>query len=261
MPCYRDFFTPKGIDLGAGTAVTGLNNEKLIITIEAFPDPETMRASIPMLDALRPHLARAVSLASELQLRECRSAVAALERVGAGAAFLNERGQVIAANDAFASQLGITLLDMRDRLHLTQRTSDAALGLALARLMTTGLGASIGIRDELGIGIAALHLIPVQKTAREVFVSNAVIALVSRPAQKGAPDAGLIQTLFDLTPAEAAVARAITNGESVESVARDTGKSVETVRSHLKRVFSKTATGRQSELSNLLRGFAPPALL
>lgn len=258
MPCYRDYLTPIGADHGAGTAITGVRNERLVVTIEVFPDAATMQASIPMLDSLRPHIGRAVVLASELQLRECVSAVDALDRVGTGAAFLGSRGQVIAANPSFAEQLGTALLDMRDRLRLSHRLADAALGKALAPGGIGEHGASIALRDEFGIGVAALHLIPVRRMAQEFFAGAATIALVARPALTGAPDCKLIQTLFDLTPTEASVARAIADGQSVEAIARDTKKSVETVRSHLKRIFSKTSTGRQNELALLLRGFAQP---
>ena len=71
MPCYCDYLTPLKADHGAGTAVAGVNGERLIVTFEALPDANTMSASVSILDNLRPHLARAVSLASELQLREC----------------------------------------------------------------------------------------------------------------------------------------------------------------------------------------------
>lgn len=258
LPCYRDFLTPRRADHGVGTAIAGVNNERLIVTFEAFPDAETMCASVPILDDLRPHLARAVALASELQLRECFSSVSALERVGAGAAILGERGQVIAANAGFTEQLGDALFDTRERLRLAHRAADAAFATSIARVVPSGHGTSVAIRNELGLGIAALHLIPVRRTAQEIFAGASVIALVSRPSQDDVPDSGLVQALFDLTPAETAVAVAISTGSSVEEIARNTEKSVETIRTHLKRVFSKTATMRQSELCSLLRGFAAP---
>ncbi len=88
----------------------------------------------------------------------------------------------------------------------------------------------------MGIGVAALHLVPVRRIAHEVFAGAATTAFVARPAFDVAPDARLIQTLFDLTPTEAAVARSIASGGTIEGIAQISGKSVETIRSHLKRV-------------------------
>ena len=64
----------------------------------------------------------------------------------------------------------------------------------------------------------------------------------SKPSIPLGSDARLIQTLSDLKPTEAAVARSIASGGTIEDIARVSGKSVETIRSHLKRVYSKTAT-------------------
>ena len=66
------------------------------------------------------------------------------------------------------------------------------------------------------------------------------------------PAADIISALYDLTPAEARVARSIAQGYSPAEVARQLNLSSETIRSQLKRVFAKTSTKRQSELSLLI---------
>ncbi len=258
MPVYRDFLTPAQADKGAGTLIMGTANDRIVLTVEGFSDRDTLERAVPWLDMLRPHLARAAILAAELQLRECRSIVEAFGRIGAGAAILGRRGEVVARNHRFGSQLDVGLIEQRDRLRFANRASDAAFLSALGSVTSTGKGASVAIRDELGIGVAALHLVPVRRSAHEVFAGATIIAVVARPAIDAAPDARLIQTLFDLTPTEARVARAISSGGTVDAIAKSTGKSVETIRSHLKRVYSKTSTSRQNELAVLLRGFGSP---
>lgn len=66
------------------------------------------------------------------------------------------------------------------------------------------------------------------------------------------PSVAAIGTLFDLTPAEARVAQAIAGGEDLNNIAEAQGVTVSTARTYLKRVFSKTETGRQAELVRLL---------
>jgi DNA-binding CsgD family transcriptional regulator len=68
------------------------------------------------------------------------------------------------------------------------------------------------------------------------------------------PPAQLLEALFDLTPAEARVARAIGEAQPPEDVAGALGVSVETVRKQLRAVFAKTGTSRQAELVRLLAG-------
>lgn len=255
MPVYRDFLTPMKMDMGAGTVVAGPNSDRIVLTMEGFPDRDRLDRAVPRLDLLRPHLARAAILAAELQLRECRCIVEAFGRIGAGAAVLNQRGDVITHNNQFYTQLDAGVLEQRDRLRFAHRHSNTTFAKALGNVATSKKGSSVAIRDELGIGVAALHLVPVRRSAHEVFAGATTIALVARPAPQGAPDSRLLQALFDLTPAEAGVARAIATGGTVNDIAQTGGKSLETVRSHLKHVYSKTATSRQNELAILLRGF------
>lgn len=58
----------------------------------------------------------------------------------------------------------------------------------------------------------------------------------------------LMQSLFDLTPRETQVVRLLAEGHSVESLSHKMGISLNTARTHLRSIFAKTSTGRQSEL-------------
>ena len=58
--------------------------------------------------------------------------------------------------------------------------------------------------------------------------------------------------LFGLTPAEAGLALEVVRGGSSESMACRLGISVNTVNTHLRRIFDKTSTHRQADLLKLL---------
>jgi DNA-binding CsgD family transcriptional regulator len=62
----------------------------------------------------------------------------------------------------------------------------------------------------------------------------------------------VLETLYQLTPAEAELVRLIAEGRSLEEVAAERGVTMNTVRSQLKQVFSKTETSRQGELVHLV---------
>lgn len=64
-------------------------------------------------------------------------------------------------------------------------------------------------------------------------------------------------TLFDLTPAEARVARALTTGETVEEIASKGGVSLSTIRTHVRGVLQKKGYHRQAEVVALLSGLSP----
>jgi len=62
----------------------------------------------------------------------------------------------------------------------------------------------------------------------------------------------ILRTLFGLTPAECRVALLLGVGHSPQEIAQTIGVSFETVRSHIKSIFSKTNVKRQGELIRLL---------
>ena len=63
--------------------------------------------------------------------------------------------------------------------------------------------------------------------------------------------------LFDLTPAEAKVARDIASGLNVEGLAGSLNLSPATIGNQLNAVLAKTGTKRQAELTLLLSGTRP----
>jgi DNA-binding CsgD family transcriptional regulator len=64
----------------------------------------------------------------------------------------------------------------------------------------------------------------------------------------------VLQGLFDLSPAEAKVARAIAAAKPIDALSQSLKLSKETIRSQLKAVFAKTGVTRQAELVALLSG-------
>ena len=79
-----------------------------------------------------------------------------------------------------------------------------------------------------------------------------ILTPVARP---NAPPVELIQSLFDLTPAEAKVARGLASGETLEEIAAANNLSRNTIRSQLRGALEKTGSRRQAELVALLGGF------
>ena len=67
----------------------------------------------------------------------------------------------------------------------------------------------------------------------------------------------LLATLYDLSPAELRIASALLAGKSPEQYALEAGVTMNTIRTQLKNMFSKTGTHRQSELVALLNRVPP----
>ena len=98
------------------------------------------------------------------------------------------------------------------------------------------------------------HVIPTPREARNLFDGAIGVFVMTPVAAPTAPAADLIQALFDLTPAEARVARGIVSGGQVSHLAERFGVSTETVRGQVKHVLSKVGAATQAELVGRLSG-------
>jgi DNA-binding CsgD family transcriptional regulator len=85
--------------------------------------------------------------------------------------------------------------------------------------------------------------------SRDLFEGGLGILAVTPISGPTAPDAALIQGLFDLTPAEAKVARGIAQGLTVDEMAARYGTARETVRTQVKTLLGKTGARRQVEVA------------
>ena len=82
--------------------------------------------------------------------------------------------------------------------------------------------------------------------------------IISDPENKAAIPAETLTVLFGLTPAEARLAIALANGNSLTEAADRHRVRHETARKQLKSIFIKTHTNRQGELLRLLNGLIGP---
>lgn len=80
------------------------------------------------------------------------------------------------------------------------------------------------------------------------------IVFIGDPENPGQIDAMRLCDLYGLSRAEARVAALLAQGNRLDETAQILGVAYETVRKHLKQIFSKTGTDRQAELVRMLVG-------
>jgi DNA-binding CsgD family transcriptional regulator len=257
-PVYRDFWRPLGIGWIAGTAIRVPTGENASFFVTRWTERGPFeRAIVQKLDELRPHLARSALMAARLRLERARGATEALALIGLPALVLNEQGKVLAANHLIEALTGYVHWRAQDRVALTDAGADKLLRDAIATLdQESGQAVrSFPVRSAEAAMVA--HLLPVRRTARDIFVRCAAVLMMTPVTAPQAPPVELVQSLFDLTPAEARVARSLASGKTVEDIATDGGVSRNTVRTQLDRVMEKTGCNRQAEVVALLTGLSP----
>ena len=256
-PFYRDILYPRGLGWGAGTFVPLPTGDVVGFSLDRDFDrgPVEPRA-IEQLDELRPHLGRSAFMSARLQLERAQAASETLAMIGLATLVLDEKGKVLAANALIEAMPDYVQWRAHDRLTLKDKSADLLLRRAIATIDLSG-GAGVrsfplrGVEDRPTM---VAHVIPVRLSARDIFVRCAAVMVLTPVTLPQAPPVELVQSLFDLTPAEARVARSLAAGKTVDDIASDGGTSRNTVRTQVRSVLEKTGCSRQTDVVGLLTG-------
>lgn len=216
-----------------------------------------------------PHVRRAVLIGKIIDLHKVEAAALAdtLDGLATAIFLADASGRIIHANAAGHAMLaeGAVVRGSRGKLV----AADAVAGRALhdilmnaesgdAAIGTTGIAVPLSSRD--GERYVA-HVLPLTCGARrKAGIAYSVVAAVF--VHKAAIDLPhpleAIASTFKLTPAEMRVLLMVVQLGGVPDIAPVLGVSEETVKTHLKRVFSKTNTSRQADLVKLIAGYMSP---
>ena len=123
-----------------------------------------------------------------------------------------------------------------------------------------GNGAGIPLRFADGRPAVA-HVLPLQRGAMRYGMGSGAAAaiFVATPTDSHTPIDALSQ-LFELTDAEMRVLGQISAGKNRGQAARSLSIADSTVKTHLDRIFSKTGTSTQAELSRLILSLSAPVV-
>ncbi len=218
---------------------------------------------VRILELLLPHLARAMRLHLRLKAADVHknTTIEALNRLTLGIMLLDRHRRILFANTAAEAVLAQAdgLGTSPSGLHAATAPQSAALqqlvDRAANRGSVSGRGGILRIDRPSMKSPLLLHVLPAGAGAGSSWIPEprpVAIVFVSDPEQAGRQCAPYLNTLYSLTPAEAAVAEAIARGQGVPEAAESLHVAPSTLRWHLQRVFDKTGTSRQAELARLV---------
>lgn len=258
-PIYRDNWRKIGLWWGAATAIGLPTGEAVSIVLSrtAAQGPAGADA-IQRLDTLRPHFARTAVLAARLHLARAEAASQTLAALGLAAMVLDDCGKVLAANSLIENLVNHVHWRAGDRIKLMDGQADDLLVEALARIARNDNGGvrSFPVRDAMTDALMVGHVVPIRFSARDIFARSSAVFILMPVTAPSSPPVELVMSLFDLTPAEARVARGLAAGKTVNELAGDNGVSPNTVRVQVRGVLEKTGCQRQTDVVNLLGGLS-----
>lgn len=262
QPFYTEFARPRGIGWGGAASVIPVpTGEMLFLDVEYRDGPERMDAeTLRKLDVLRPHIPRAALFSTRLAFEKAQAATTALDIVGLPAGVLSRSMRLIAANRRLDAMVPSVIRDSKQRITLASPNADALLAATLAQNAASVPSAvgSVPVPATHEHPPYIIHIVPTRGAANDVFSNAAAVLVVTPVVPSEVPTAEVLQGLFDLTPAEARVARGVGELQTLEAIAAEAGVSRETIRSQVRAVLTKTGMTRQGDLAALLAGTRLP---
>ena len=252
-PMINQLFRPYGFGRVAGFITQLPHGDTIIMNVEQYWERGPVRSRhLEVLDHFYPHLARSALMAGRADFRRVQTAVQTLSALGIPAVAVSPTSKVVLANDQFETSTHVWDTRGGEKLALHDRIADRMLSATLESLSAADSPRSVPVRGQEGGRVTGvLQVIPIRRTAHDVFGSSSAIVVLSEPRADGR-EATLVQSLFDLTATELAVATDIAAGLTVAQIAEKAGRSVHTVRNQLASILQKTGCGRQSELVILM---------
>lgn len=267
---YNEWIRPQE-DIGTGAGITVARDRHRLLRLSCnirFKDQENIQADLAaLLDLLSPHLKRCFSLTRHLRGQHLGSQVA-FDALPSAIFLLNARGRVLYANKAGEILRGEDRLigyDAAGRLVLREPGADDTLRRALHDIAArdhTAPAEPILLRDRHSHRIVPVTVAPLTSKTDELsrmidwLDDDTPIAIVclDRSGDGARIDRNALARTYGLTPAETDLALALHRGASLKTHAVQRGVSYHTTRAHLRSVFRKTGTARQSQLVALLAG-------
>jgi len=207
-----------------------------------------------ILSLLVPHLQRSLQIHRRLQLaeRNCAASLRLLDSLSIGVILVDRAARILFANPVAdrALQAGRGLTVRQGSLHAERfgQTPKLHRLIVEAGCRSDGAGSLLRLDSRSGAGLNVL--VAPWGIADGTFAAEMAKAVVVFSVAETMPAIGdqALFAAFGLTQAEARLAAALASGESMMRYADRNGISVNTVKTQLRQVFTKTGCSRQAEL-------------
>ncbi|MBL0372506.1 helix-turn-helix transcriptional regulator [Rhizobium sp. KVB221] len=214
-------------------------------------------AEVAVLRMMRDRLMAAALLMRSLSAKRVEGMAKAFEMADIAAIFFDRFGKVTTVNERAALLLGDELQVRQGELTSRSRAETAAIRQKM-RLVTSEHWLHPTADGGL-VRIARVDrppvLVRIQRLGGNLpdFFANSVgVCLFEDMNRRPVIEPGLLGDVYGLTPTEALIAVQLAEGIDLRSAATASSMGYETARTHLRSIFGKTGTGRQSELVAML---------
>jgi DNA-binding CsgD family transcriptional regulator len=255
QPFQQEFAKRNGIDSEAGMVVASHANQSFVLTVQRPARIGIYEGrELADMNRLVTQIADACSFALRLKLVSAAKIAETLDARGDAVALLSASGRILFATAEFEKHIGQAVLVRRDELAAREPADNAELQAQIRRAVTGPIGQGecrpIILRGPSGPIVA--RCMPIAGAAQDFLGIARVLVAIDDPGRRRVPPDTELRRLYNLTAAEARLARRIGNGEPLRAAAEAERITFETARSRLKVIFDKTGLHRQTDLARLV---------
>jgi DNA-binding CsgD family transcriptional regulator len=209
---------------------------------------------------LLPHINRAVDLHRRLAVLALQreAGLAALDALDLGALLVDAGARMLFANRVAARLIGDGLVLRAGVVSATRPAETGQLHRLIAEAARVGArqfarpGGSLAVSRRAGPPVAVLVCPMRLGDARFALDVPSALVFLAEPERAAPPDERIAQLVYGLSAAETRLLRDLLAGKTLDEAAAIGRVSLNTVKFHLKQLFAKTGTRRQSDLLRLI---------
>ena len=210
------------------------------------------------LDALVPHVQRAVQIQQRLIAAEQQSALSfeMLERLGLGIAIVDAECRLLFANGVARQTLQAAdgLSTAQGRLRPRQAAQTASFQRVVRQAVATSLAKGTSPGGIISLQRPKAQPLPVliapyrAPAGSDGHLHGAALVLFSDPGAFAIAPESAIAQMFGLSPAEARFVSALVAGQTMGEYANSVGISMNTAKTYMRQIFQKTGFNRQTDI-------------
>ncbi len=218
-------------------------------------DPFT-RTEVRKLNRLMESIDGAAKLAMSVGFGVAQRFADGLSDIGRHVGLVDGSGRLLHMPPSFERYIGDAFNVLLGRISARDRNADRRLQASIHQAITgsTAESGQVGpvFLPRRSGPLLVVHVVPIVRAAQDVFMLARAAVIVTDPTERPDEELAVLRARFGLSPAELRLAGRIGRGESLVTIAEAEGIVLETARSRLKAVFTKTGTHRQAELAALV---------
>jgi DNA-binding CsgD family transcriptional regulator len=258
---YRGFARSAGVPWFSAAVLTSDINENFIaISFQRSHSDGTFEPDeLSKLNELLPQLRNATVLARKLSTMRGVSLVEGLELAQEAAILIDDQGKPLFFNAMALGLVGQAFNISGGRISALRASENASLARLIAKACST-LWGSDTFPDLAPVLLTCanetrrliVRAAPIRRSGSDVLGFSGVVLMLTDLDKISQIEASLARDLFGLTTRETQILNGLCRVSSLQALAANLGISREAVRFHLKSIFQKTNTHRQSELVALV---------